>query len=76
MKKVSRDIAVVIGKQGEHVMAKADIYRDLNRVLIQITSDKPEGQLLVDFLEQAEPIGLSFRVIPVQNIIEKKRDID
>jgi hypothetical protein len=74
MKQVKRDVSVVIGKNSEYVMAKADIYRDLNRVLIQIVSNEPDGQLLADFLEQAEPIGLSFRVIPVQNIIEKKRE--
>jgi hypothetical protein len=75
MKQLKRDVSVVIGKNSEYVMAKAEIYRDLNRVLIQITSNEPEGQLLADFLEQAEPIGLSFRVIPVQTIIEKKREI-
>ncbi len=75
MKHMKKDLSVVIGKNSEYVMAKADVYRDLNRVLIQITSNEPEGQLLADFLEQAEPIGLSFRVIPVQNIIEKRETI-
>ena len=75
MKQVKRDLPVSIGKNNEYVMAKAEIYRDLNKVLIQITSSEPNGQLLADFLEQAEPIGLYFRAIPVQNIIERRETI-
>jgi hypothetical protein len=75
MKLVKKDVSVIIGKNNDQVLAKAEIYRTPDKVLIQITSSRPEGQLLVDFLEQAEPIGLSFRVIPVQNIREKREII-
>lgn len=72
--KVEKKLPVLIG-DSKHVMARADIYRSPDRVLIQIIQDGPDGQLLADFLEQAEPIAVSFTAIPVQNRAERERSI-
>lgn len=73
VRRTQKQIPVLIGHDGQHVMARADIFRTPDKVLVQITapSDRAEGQLLADFLEQAEPIALSFDAIPVQNKREK-----
>jgi hypothetical protein len=62
----------MIGFNQEHILAQADIYRTPDKVLIQITAVGENGQLLAEFLEQAEPIGLSFGPIPVQNISKNR----
>lgn len=72
LRQTIRQLPVLIGNDHEHVMAKADIFRSPDKVLIQITSTGPESQLLAEFLEQAEPIALSFEAIPVRNIREKR----
>lgn len=71
---VSRLLPVFISG-GKHVMAKAVIWRNPKEVKIQIYAEGPEGQLLAEFLEQGEPIALSFEAIPVQNRIEKRENI-
>lgn len=76
VRRTSKQIPVLIGHDQQHVMARADIFRTPYKVLIQITAptdtNTGEGQHLADFLEQAEPIALSFGAIPVQNIREKR----
>lgn len=75
IERIVRQLPVLIGTNHEHVMAKAEIYRRPDGVLIIITANGQESQLLAEFLEQAEPIALSFGAIPVQNIREKKENI-
>ena len=70
VKRTHRQLPVLIGM--EHIMASADIFRTPDKVLIQITANSSDGQLLAEFLEQAEPIGLSFSPLPVRNITEKR----
>lgn len=72
MRNMSRLMPVMIGFNQEHVLARADIYRTPDKVLIQVTAAGEDGQLLAEFLEQTEPIGLSFGPIPVQNISKKR----
>lgn len=72
IKHTNRQLPVLIGNDQTHILAKTEIFRTPEKVLIQITSDGPNGQLLAEFLEQAEPIGISFIPIPVQNIREKR----
>lgn len=69
-----KSIPVLIGND-THVMASADIYRTPEKVMIQISAGGIDGQMLAEFLEQAEPIALSFGAIPVQNITEKRDNI-
>lgn len=75
IRQTSRQLPVLIGNDHEHVMAKADIYRAPDKILIEIEARGPNSQLLAEFLEQAEPIALSFGAIPVRNIREKKENI-
>lgn len=70
-----RQLPVLIGAKYGHVMAQAEVFRKPDSVLIQITADGKKSQLLAEFLEQEEPIGMSFIAIPVQNIREKRENI-
>lgn len=65
-------LPVLIGINHKQVLANADIFRSPDKVLIQITLTGADSQLLANFLEQAEPIGLDFGPKPVQNIPEKR----
>lgn len=68
----SKLMPVLIGNNYKHVMGRAKIHRGLDKVLIEIESSGEHGQLLADYLEQAEPVAVSFTAIPVQNAREKK----
>jgi hypothetical protein len=72
--RTKRDLPVLIGHHQEHIMAQAEVFRTPEKVLVQITGYGPEGQLLAELLEQAEPIALYFGAIPVQNIREKREN--
>jgi hypothetical protein len=68
-----RAIPVLVGHKFEHVMGRAEIVRKPDgKVLIEIEAAGEAGKVLADFLEQAEPIAVSFTAIPVQNIREKR----
>lgn len=67
-----RNLPVLIHMGDEQIMAVADIFITPDKVMIQIVSNKDRNNLLGEFLEQAEPIGLSFGSIPVQNKTEKR----
>ena len=68
-----RIIPVVIGNDYAHVMAKAVVVRTPTSVTIEITSlPGHDSQRLAEFLEQAEPIAVSFTAVPVRNIREKR----
>lgn len=72
-RRTERVLPVVIGHNYEHVMGRAQIFRKPNgEVMIQIDAKGTEGQILGEFLEQAEPIAVSFAAIPVQNLREKR----
>jgi len=72
VRRTSKQIPVMINHH-EHVLASADIFRTPDKVLIQITAPANDrGNHLADFLEQAEPIAVSFTAIPVQNTTEKR----
>lgn len=74
LRHIKRKLPVLINDR-KHIMANAEIFRTPDKILIEIVSEGPEGQLLAEFLEQAEPIALSFSAIPVQNITEKREHI-
>ena len=74
LRKLAKKLPVLINHD-DHVMARAEVFRTPDKVLIQITSDGEDGQILAEFLEQAAPIALSFVAIPVQNIREKRENI-
>lgn len=69
-----RDLPVLIGHNWQHVMAKARVLRTPTSVLIEIASEDVDGQLLAEFLEQAEPIALSFVAIPPRNNREMREN--
>lgn len=72
VRNVSRMLPVLIHMNQEHVMARAEIFRSPDKILIQIVSTGTESQLLGEFLEQVEPIALSFGAVPVRNIRQKR----
>ena len=72
LRQTKRHLPVLVGHDFQHVMARVDIQRTPDTVIITITSDGVNGQRLAEFLEQAEPIALSFGAIPVRNIREKR----
>lgn len=74
LRNTRRQLPVFIGEDQKHAMASAEIVREPNEVVITIVGTGLEGQLLADFLEQAEPIGLTFIPIPVRNIREKREN--
>jgi len=64
-----RTIPVIIGQNVHHVMGRAEIVRKPDgTVSIEIVADGERGKILAGYLEQAEPIAVSFVAIPVQNI--------
>lgn len=71
---IERALPVLIN-DNTYIMAKAEIYRTPDSVLIEISAEGKESQLLAEFLEQAEPIALSFGAIPVKNVTEKRENI-
>lgn len=71
---ITRQMPVLIG-DSNHVMAVAEITREIDKVTIVVRSTGEQGQLLASFLEQAEPIGLSFIALPIQNVRERERNI-
>jgi len=70
----SRSLPVVVGYDYQRVVAKADIFRSPEKVLIQIASENKDGQALAELLEQDTPIALSiiFVATPVRNSKEKR----
>jgi hypothetical protein len=60
----ARQLPVVIASNPELVLAKAEVYRTPDKVLIQITSEAANGQILAEFLEQEASIGLMFSAVP------------
>lgn len=74
VRQISRQLPVSIFDG--HILAAANIYRKPDTVLIQITVDGSNGQLLADFLEKIEPIALAFSSAnPIRNINEKRENI-
>lgn len=73
MYSLKRRLPVLIGFDYEHVMANAEIFREPDKILIEITSTGTESQLLGDFLEQVEPIALSFGGIPAQTSEKREK---
>jgi hypothetical protein len=67
-------VSVMIANVETLVSATADVYRTPETVLIQITSNRSDGQMLAEFLEQEGPIGLSFSAVPVPRANREKRD--
>ena len=70
-----RKLPVLIGHNYEHIMANAEIVRTSEGTRIDINATGEEAIYLADFLEQAEPIALSFIAIPVQNTREKRETL-
>lgn len=68
----SKIIPVLFNEDKYHVLARADISREPDNVVITITASGPESQLLAEFLQQADPFALSIGAFPVQNIREKR----
>jgi hypothetical protein len=71
---VERLLPVLIGHDYEHVMGRAVIDREPNKVIITITSEGPDGHILGEFLTAAEPIALSFTGIPVKPRTTKSKE--
>lgn len=72
-----RNLPVLIGYDQQNVMAKAEILQKPDSVLIEITAVGERGKLLAEFLQQIEPIALSFSwFLPVQNTNESERISD
>lgn len=71
-KKTTRAIPIYIAGDKEYTMALVDIFRQSDSVRIQFRLNGKNNQLLAEFLEQAEPIALTFGAIPVQNTREKR----
>jgi hypothetical protein len=76
MRALERDLPVFLGSDQSHTMAKAEIYKTSDKVLIQITASGDGGRYLSEFLEQNIPIGLSFNPIPIRDImsVREKRE--
>lgn len=72
--RIARPIPVLVGFDQAHVMAKAEIFRNPDSMMIQIIVTGKENMLLAEFLEQAEPIALSFVARPFENKIEKREN--
>ena len=72
LRHIGKRLPVLINDK--HVMATAEIFRTPEKVLIQVTSEGSDSQLLADFLEQDAPMGISFLAIPVLNIVEKREN--
>ena len=72
VKHSSRPIPVLIGYDYKHVMARAEIFRSSDKVLIQIISEDGNGKTLAGLLEQDEPVALIFGAVPVRNTREKR----
>ena len=68
---VRRQMPVLIGNSN-HVMALAEITREPDKVTIVVQAVGENSQYIADFLEQTEPIGLSFIALPIQNAREKR----
>jgi len=69
---MSRNLPILFHADKDYLMAKVEIFREPDKVLIQIEALGDAGQRLSEFLEQADPFALSFGAIPVQNIREKR----
>lgn len=68
-----RTIPVIVGENIHHVMGRAEIVRKPGgEVSIEIVANGERGKILAGFLEQAEPIAVSFIAIPVQNTRDKR----
>lgn len=67
-----KGLPVLISLSERQVLAKAEVFKAPDRVLIQIVATGVESEFLAEFLDQAEPIALSFGPSPVQNKIEKR----
>lgn len=65
-----RDLPIITDYVVGH--SKAVITQEAGRVKIEITLEDPNRDLIAEFLEQPEPIGISFIPLPVLNIREKK----
>ena len=68
----TRQLPVLIGHNYKRVMARADIFRSPNKVMIQIVSEDSNGKTLAELLEQDEPIALIFGAVPVRNCREER----
>lgn len=67
-----RDLPVIVGHNWQHIMAKAEIFRTPEGMMIQITGQGEDAQHLAEYLEQAEPIALTFIAIPALTPREKR----
>lgn len=52
--------------------SKAVVVHETDRVKLEITIEDPKRDFIAEFLEQPEPIGISFIPLPVLNIREMK----
>jgi len=71
-RRTERAVPVVIGSNYKHIMGHAVISREPDKVLIEISAVGLNGQMLAEFLEQAEPIAVMITAIPVQNTRERR----
>ena len=65
-------LPVFVGFNQEHVMGRARIDVDGNRVTISIESKGRDGLTLAEFLTGGEPVALSFGAIPIQPHIPRQ----
>lgn len=61
-----KDLPVLIGHDYEHVMAKAVITQEPDKVLITIEASGERARTLGDFVAANEIIALSFTGVPVR----------
>lgn len=68
------NLPVILGYDHQHLMARAEFSRNEDGVPIITITGSPgaEGQMLAEYLEQPEIVGLAFIALPVRNATERK----